>query len=189
MPRVRSRSFSQALHLGLCWVALLFLIEFADLLLRQEHALTLDGLGIVPRTAPGLLGIVFSPLLHADFAHLVANAIPLLVLLTLLFWGRHYHPWVTLPTVWFVSGLGTWLVGRPNSLHIGASSIVFGLVAYLIVAGILMRRWRSAFIAIFVFLGFGGIFYGVLPQPGPISWEGHLCGSLAGLFAARQNRG
>jgi membrane associated rhomboid family serine protease len=189
MPRARSRSFSQAFHLSCSLVALLFLIEFADLLLRQHHALTLDGLGIVPRTGPGLLGIAFSPLLHADFTHLVANAIPLLVLLTLLFWDRHYHPWATISTVWFVSGLGTWLIGRPNSLHIGASSIVFGLVAYLILAGILMRRWRSALIAIFVFFAFGGIFYGVLPQSGPISWEGHLCGSLAGLFAARQNRG
>ena len=189
MARVRSRSFSQALHLSLWLVALLFLIEFADLLLRQQRALTFDGLGIVPRTGPGLLGIAFSPLLHADFTHLVANALPLLVLLTLLFSDRHYHPWSTISTIWFASGLGTWLIGRPDSLHIGASSIVFGLVAYLILSGFLMRRWRSAFIAIFVFLAFGGIFYGVVPQPGPISWEGHLCGSIAGLFTANQNRG
>lgn len=187
MPRARSRSFSQALRLSLTLIALLFVIEFADFLLRQHHALTLDGLGIVPRSVTGLIGIAFSPLLHADFTHLTANAIPLLILFTLLFWDRHYHPWSTLATVWLVSGLGTWLIGRPDSLHIGASSIVFGLVAYLILAGLLMRSWRSAVIGILVLFAFGGIFYGVLPQPGPISWEGHLCGALAGLFAARQN--
>jgi membrane associated rhomboid family serine protease len=187
MSPARSRSFNQALHLSLTFVAFLFLIEFVDLLLRQHHAFTLDWLGIVPRSIPGLLGIAFSPLLHADFTHLIANALPLLILLTLLFWDRHYHPWATLSAVWFVSGFGTWLIGRPGSLHIGASSIVFGLVAYLILAGLLMRRWRSAFIAILVFFVFGGIFYGVLPQSGPISWEGHLSGAIAGLITARRN--
>jgi membrane associated rhomboid family serine protease len=168
-------------------VALLGIIEFADLLLRQQHALSLDGLGIVPRTASGLVGILFSPLLHAAPAHLAANAVPLLILLTLLFWDRHYHPWLTLAIVWFFSGLGTWLIGRGDSIHIGASSIVFGLVAYLILAGLLMRSWRSVLVAVLVFVTFGGIFYGVLPQPGLISWEGHLCGALAGLLAAKQN--
>jgi membrane associated rhomboid family serine protease len=187
MSRARSRSFRQALHLGLSLVAFLFLVEFADLLLRQHLALTLDWLGIVPRSVPGLLGIAFSPLLHADFTHLIANALPLLILLTLLFWDQHYHPWATLSTVWLVSGFGTWLIGRPDSLHIGASSIIFGLVAYLILAGLLMGRWRSALIAILVFFVFGGIFYGVLPQSGPISWEGHLSGAIAGLYAAKRN--
>jgi membrane associated rhomboid family serine protease len=191
MPRhrARSRSFNQVVRLSFLMVLLLFLVEFMDRLLRHHQGLTLDGLGIIPRSIPGLLGIVFSPLLHADLTHLTANAVPLLILLTLLFWDRHYHPWTTLATVWLVSGFGTWLIGRPDSLHIGASSIIFGLVAYLILAGVLLRRWRSAFIAIGVFIAFGGIFYGVLPQAGPISWEGHLCGTVAGLFAAKRRQG
>jgi membrane associated rhomboid family serine protease len=163
-------------------------VEFADHLLRQRKDLTLDLFGIVPRTLPGLAGILFSPLLHANFAHLAANAIPLLILLTLLFWDRRYRPWSTLTSIWLVSGLGTWLIGRSGSIHLGASSIVFGLVAYLILAGVLLRSWRSALIAILVCLAFGGIFYGVLPQAGPISWEGHLCGAIAGLAAAWSNR-
>lgn len=65
--------------------------------------------------------------------------------------------------------------------------MVFGLAAYLIVSGLLMKSWRSAFVSLFVFLAFGGIFYGVLPQPGPISWEGHLCGAAAGVMAAGRN--
>ena len=145
-----------------------------DLILQREKRVTLAGFGIVPRTVPGLAGIAFSPLLHASPAHLLANALPLFVLLVLLFCDRHYYPVLTLSSIWFFSGLGTWLIGRGNTVHIGASSIIFGLVAYLIVAGFLMRSWRSAIVAIVVALAFGGIFYGVLPQTGPISWEGHL---------------
>jgi membrane associated rhomboid family serine protease len=162
--------------------------EIVDHLLRQQKGLTFDALGIVPRTLPGLAGVLFSPLLHANFTHLAANAVPLLVLLTLLFWDRHYRPWPTLASIWIVSGLGTWLIGRGGSIHIGASSIIFGLVAYLIVGGLLVRSWRSAFVALLVLLAFGGIFYGVLPQTGPISWEGHLCGAVAGCAAAWSNR-
>ncbi len=188
MSAKRQRTFRQAANLGSVLVAWLCVLEFVDHLLRQQKGLTLDGFGIVPRTVPGLAGILCSPLLHANFAHLAANAIPLFVLLTILFWDRRYRPWSTLASIWLVSGFGTWLIGRGGSVHIGASSIIFGLVAYLIVAGLLMRSWRSAMIAFLVLLAFGGIFYGVLPQEGPVSWEGHLCGSLAGVAAAWSNR-
>ena len=146
--------------------------------------LNLSQLGIVPRTEAGLPGILFGPLLHANLHHLLANALPLFVLLLLLLSNRAYHPYGTLAFIWLASGLGTWLIGRGNAVHIGASSVIFGLAAFLIVAAFLMRSWRSAFVAIFVFLFYGGIFYGVLPRNGPISWEGHLCGAVAGVIAA-----
>ena len=88
--------------------------------------------------------------------------------------------------IWIASGFGTWLIGRP-SIHVGASSIIFGLVAYLILAGVLAGRWRSFLVGIAVFLLFGGIFVGVIPQSGPVSWEGHLSGAIAGLWAATRN--
>lgn len=144
-------------------------------------------LGILPRTPQGLLGVVFGPLLHANAAHLLANAAPLLLLLTLLFWDRHYRPGGTLASIWIASGLGTWLIGRGGAVHIGASSIVYGLVTYLVVAGFLMRSWRAAGVALLVLFLYGGLIYGALPQPGPISWEGHLCGMIAGVWAARRN--
>jgi len=187
MAKSHFKSFGEATQTSAFLVSILFLIEFADLILRHERHITLSGLGIVPRTVPGLVGIAFSPLLHASPAHLLANALPLFILLILLFWDRHYYPVVTLSSIWFFSGLGTWLIGRGDTVHIGASSIIFGLVAYLIAAGFLMKSWRSAIVAMIVFICFGGIFYGVLPQAGPISWEGHLSGALAGIWAAKRN--
>ncbi len=184
---VKTRSFRQAAFTSAGFVGLLFVLEAIDRSLQITRGLTLDGMGILPRTVVGLQGILFAPLLHANTAHLLANSLPLLVLLTLLYWDRHYHPWTTMVTVWVAAGLGTWLIGRGGTFHIGASSVVFGLAAYLIVSGFLMKSWRSAFVSLFVFVVFGGIFYGVLPQPGPISWEGHLCGSVAGVLAAGRN--
>jgi membrane associated rhomboid family serine protease len=187
MPKSHFKTFQEAIQTSLFMISALFVVETADLILRQQTSRTLTGYGIVPRSVPGLMGIVCSPLLHAGPAHLLANALPLFILLVLLFWDRHYYPGLTVCSIWFFSGLGTWLIGRRGAVHIGASSIIFGLVAYLIVAGFLMRSWRSAIVAVIVLLVFGGIFYGVLPQQGPVSWEGHLSGALAGIWAAKRN--
>src|SRR5438552_1452986 len=190
MARSHFKTFRESVQTSALMVSVLFLVEVADLILRREQALTLAGFGIAPRTVPGLAGIVFSPLLHASPAHLLANALPLFVLLVLLFWDRHYYPVLTLSSIWFFSGLGTWLIGRGNDdsrpiVHIGASSIIFGLVTYLIVAGFMMKSWRSAIVAVLVLIAFGGLFYGVMPHAGPVWWEGPLPGARAGGGPAR----
>jgi len=184
MAKSSGRTFQQAAWISCNLVAIMFWVEIADQVFQFYGGMSLKWLGITPREPAGLIGVLACPLLHGSWGHLMANALPLLVLLVLLFWGRHRHPWVTLWTIWIVSGLGTWLIGRPDTLHIGASSIVFGLVSYLITCGFLARSWRSAFVALLVFLAFGGIFYGILPQQGAVSWEGHLSGALAGLITA-----
>jgi membrane associated rhomboid family serine protease len=174
--------FARAVLISTLFIGLLFLVRGMDVLLNLHF----ERFGIVPRTVSGLVGIFFSPLLHGNMHHLLANSVPLFVLSVILLSNSKYHPYASLLFIWVVSGLGTWLIGRRNSVHIGASSIVFGLAAFLIVAGLTMKSWRSATIAIFVFLFYGGIFYGALPQSGPISWEGHLCGMLAGAWRARR---
>ena len=67
------------------FVALLYVIELVDQLTGNR----LDRDGIRPLAADGLWGIVFSPLLHAGWAHLVANTVPALVLGFLVTAGRH----------------------------------------------------------------------------------------------------
>jgi membrane associated rhomboid family serine protease len=185
MAQRRRTTLPQASQASLSFVFLLVFVQLGDLLLQlSQPDMTLKGFGIRPREPLGLIGVAFSPLLHGDWLHLAANAIPLSVLMTLLFWDRRYHPSSTLILIWLLSGLGTWAIGQPGTLHVGASSLVYGLAAYLTLAGLLMRSWRAFFIALVVALTFSGIWYGALPQDGPVSWEGHLCGGVAGLLAA-----
>lgn len=148
----------------------------------------LNSFGIWPRTLWGLIGILFSPLLHYNDAHLTTNGISLLLLLTILFLHREYRPDLAFLAIWIFSGLGTWLIGRP-AIHIGASGVIYGLVTYLITAAWWLRSWTSFFWSIAILFLYGGIFYGALPQPGIISWEGHLSGAIAGVIVAwRQHR-
>jgi len=183
MAARRSYQLAEALQLSAFLVGLLYVIWVVNLIFH----LGLNRFGIVPRTGFGLVGIAFSPLLHASFAHLIANSIPLFVLLAVVFSDSHYYPARTLALIWVGSGLGTWIIGRGDSVHIGSSSIIFGLVVYLMVTGVLMKSWRSALIALVVFFVFGTTLLGVLPHAGPLSWEGHLCGAAAGFWAARHN--
>jgi len=147
-------------------------------------------LGIEPRVIHGLDGMLFAPLLHGDIGHYLSNAMPMIVLLGLLFANSNYKPWRSLGIVWLLGGLGTWLIGRPGSTHIGASIVIFGLVAFLIVASFALRSWRSAVVSAVVLFFYGGIFLGVLPPllnsslQEKISWEGHLSGAVAGVIAA-----
>ena len=189
MAKTNTRRFQGAARVGAGFVALLVFVQLADLLLQlKDPGTSLQGFGIRPREPVGLVGVVFAPLLHGNWPHLAANAVPLLVLLTFLFWNPRYHPTAALISIWILSGLGTWCLGRAGTLHIGASSLVYGLVAYLMLSGILLRSWRAFLVALFVGLAFSGIWYGILPQDGPISWEGHLSGAIAGLLAARRRR-
>jgi membrane associated rhomboid family serine protease len=185
MNQTNRGGWSQAVETSALLVGLIFLVE----LLKWVLPFSLNGFGIVPRTVPGLIGVVCSPLLHLDAKHLMANAVPLFVLLVLLFGDRGYHPEWTLVLIWIVSGFGTWLIGRDGTVHIGASSIIYGLVVYLIASGWWMGNWRSILVAVLVLFFYGGIFYGVLPQRGLVSWEGHLAGAIAGWWAARRNHG
>ena len=147
-------------------------------------------LGIEPRKIGGLDGVLFAPFLHGDLGHYLSNALPMIVLLGLLFANRNYRPVQSLAIVWTLGGLGTWLIGRPNSTHIGASIVIFGLGAFLICAAFFLRSWRSAAVSTVVLFLYGGIFLNVLPpllnssMRENISWEGHLSGAIGGAIAA-----
>ncbi|MCU0228481.1 MAG: rhomboid family intramembrane serine protease [Bryobacterales bacterium] len=150
--------------------------------------LNLRGLGIAPRSVGGLVGILFAPLLHANLYHLAANTVPLFVLMLLLVLqaGRNWvQPFVL---IWLGTGIGTWVIGRGGAVHLGASGIVYGLLTYLIAAGIYHRHWRSMLIAGFVFLTYGGLLWRIFPSTWFVSWESHLCGAVVGVLVASLGR-
>jgi len=161
-------------------VAVIWLIFVLDLVLP----VALNAWGLIPRELPGLVGIATMPLLHADFAHLTGNTIPLLVLLCLLA-GSRADSRATVAVIWVLGGGLLWIIGR-SAVHIGASGLINGLTAFLIVAGALERRLISIIVAILVGVIYGGtLLSGVLPTAGPdVSWDGHLAGAIAGACVA-----
>ena len=141
-------------------------------------------LALLPRRADGLPGVIGMPFVHRSWAHLLANSGPLLVLGALvLFRGVRYYLAVTAGII-LVGGIGVWLLGR-DAAHIGASGLVFGLAAFLVVRGLYERRPGSTVIALLVFVFYGGLIWGIVPQGDGTSWEAHLFGLLAGIAAAR----
>lgn len=171
---------TEAAQMSCVIVGILFIVFLLNGMVRMR----LNQFGIQPRTLHGLIGILISPFLHASPSHLTANASALLVLLFILFLNRKYRAEETLLIIWFGSGLGTWLIGRP-SIHIGASSIIYGLIVYLIAAGWWMKGWRPVITALVVFFLYAGAVYGILPRDGAVSWEGHLSGAVVGWLAAK----
>jgi len=148
-----------------------------------DWVLPLEQLGLVPRTAAGLVGIVAMPFLHADFAHIVGNTIPLLVTLLLLAGSRANSGQIVLLIV-LLGGIGLWLFGR-EARHIGASGLVFGLIAFHVFAGIFERRIMSILLSVVVGVLYAGtLFRGVLPMQPGVSWDGHLIGAIAGALVA-----
>lgn len=170
------------------FVALLYLVELVDQLSDGR----LDRNGIRPLEADGLWGIVVAPLLHAGWGHLVANTGPALVLGFLVtLTGLSRFLWAT-AIVWIVGGFGTWLIGNLGSScgetdHIGASGLIFGWLTFLLVFGFFIRSVWQILTGIAVLLVYGGILWGAVPVLGVcggVSWQGHLCGAVAGVLAA-----
>ena len=165
-------------------IAAFMLLLFATHLVNLVTGMWFTRFGILPRSAVGLRGIVFGPLLHRDWSHLIANAAPLAGLLCIMAFSGWRALWPNTAAIWLISGTAVWLVGRPNSVQIGASGIIYGLAAFLIALGWLHRDAKSALGALLVIFLYGGIVWGLLPSKPGVSWEGHLCGALAGILVA-----
>lgn len=159
---------------------LLYVIEFIDALMDHR----LDQWGIEPLTLNGLWGILFAPLLHANWEHLAANTLPLLVLGFLVLLSGIARGLAATGIIWVVAGVGVWFTGGQNTLHIGASGIVFGWLAYLLVRGFFTRKIVQMLIGIVVFLIYGSLLWGALPGTPGVSWQGHLFGAIGGVLAA-----
>ncbi len=169
---------------GLVTAALLALIWLQELTDQLAFGGSLDAYGIVPRHLSTLPHIFTAPFLHADFAHLIANTLPLGVLAFLnALRGAARFVLATLIIVG-VGGVLVWLLARGGN-HLGASELVFGYFGLLLASAWHDRRPASIALALLALLVYGGALWGVLPRDAQVSWESHLFGLLAGGLAAR----
>jgi membrane associated rhomboid family serine protease len=163
------------------FLAVLWGLELVDIVLGQP----LNAFGIRPRTTVGLVGVVLHPLLHGGLGHLLGNTIGILIFGWMLMLREESHFYVVTAMTWLACGLGTWLVGAGDSVHIGASGLVFGYFGHLLFAGFFERRVGSILLSLFVLFAWGGMIFGVLPGQQGISWECHFFGFLAGALSAK----
>jgi membrane associated rhomboid family serine protease len=178
---MNKEGYGRALQLLLAMVLLMWGLEVVDAVLDNR----LDRYGIEPREVDGLDGVVAAPFLHVGFGHLAANTVPFVLMgAVIAFEGPLRLLGVTAVTA-VVSGLGTWLIAPADTIHLGASGVVFGYATYLIARGWFNRRVAEIAIGVAVALLWGGVLLaGLEPQEG-ISWQGHLFGAIGGVVAAR----
>jgi membrane associated rhomboid family serine protease len=172
--RFRQALAGVALYIGLLWV-----IELLD----SGFALHLTRFGVFPRTGHGLWGVMFAPLIHGSWQHLISNSLALLVLGVVLLYGYPRASRSVIALVWLGSGLGVWLFAR-GSYHFGASGLAHGLMFFIFVSGILRRDRLSIALSLIVFFLYGGMVATIFPQQPGISHESHFFGAVMGVIAA-----
>ncbi|KVP75189.1 rhomboid family intramembrane serine protease [Burkholderia ubonensis] len=173
---LRSRATSLVLFVGSIWA-----VSCLGFIFPLKHAL-----GIEPRSLTGLLGILTAPWAHAGFGHLMANTVPLLVLGWLAMLPRQEGFWQAIVGGALGAGFGAWVLGGPNTVHIGASGLVFGLFGFILARGFYARRLVDIAVALPAAALYGvSMFMGLLPVYPGVSWQSHLGGAIGGVLVAR----
>ena len=152
-------NFRLAARIALGFVALIWLIE----VLNWALDLDLGRFGVRPREFAGLPGILLAPLLHGGFAHLSTNSLPLLVLGTGMLYLYPNSALKVIPAVYLGPGIAVWLFAKASSVHVGASGLVYGLVSYIFVAGVIRRDRRAIAASLLIAFLYGSLVWGVLP--------------------------
>ncbi len=139
--------------------------------------------GVLPRKFNGLIGILFSPLIHSDVNHLLSNSLPVIILCLLIFNFYSQIAKKIFIYLYFISGLWLWCIGR-ESFHIGASGLIYAMASFLFFSGILRKNSQLSAVALLVIFIYGGLFWGLFPIHKNVSWEGHLTGFIAGILVS-----
>lgn len=171
--------FKYSLLIPAVIVACLWLVK----IIEDSYGFSFAEFGILPLQAEGLRGIIFSPIIHSSYSHLLSNSVPFLVLTFALLYFYRNLAYRILFLIYILSGFCVWLGGR-ESYHIGASGIVYGLASFLFFSGVFRKDANLLTISIIVVFLYGSMFWGIFPIVPGISWESHLWGSASGLMLA-----
>jgi len=175
IAHLKAKLISTAIIIGVIWLFFLISLIFPGL----------ANYGIIPRSSGGLVGILLSPLLHADFGHLLSNTIPLSVFIFVLLIFYERMAFGVIAGSVLIGGLLVWIIAR-DANHIGASGLIYSLAAFLITSGLIRKKWMLLLVAVILGIGYSGLIWGIIPGiAGPnVSWEAHLCGASAGVALA-----
>ena len=156
-------------------------------LFKWEFDLNMYLGGIYPRAIKGMPGILTSAFIHDNLKHLLANTPSFLILAWCLYYFYKDIANRVLLFLYFLSGVMTWIVGRP-AYHVGISGVIYALAFFIFFSALFRKNMRLSAVALIIVFIYGSMFWNLLPvteyvNP-KISWEGHLCGAFAGIIAA-----
>jgi membrane associated rhomboid family serine protease len=163
--------------------ALLLAVMWGCFLVEEFLNIRIRNYGMHPRSLEGIAGVFSMTFLHADWKHIAQNSLGLLVMNSMLFYFYRNISFKVLLILIFGSGLLLWLIGR-SSNHIGASMLIYGEWAFLLVSGIIRKHPNLRGVALLVALYYGSLIWYIFPVDQKISWEGHLSGFVIGLLCA-----
>jgi len=139
--------------------------------------------GVYPRRWSGLQGILFSPLIHGGWKHLINNSMPVFLLSLALFYFYRDIAYKIWGLIYVIGGILLWGVGR-EAYHIGASGLIYGLAAFLFLSGFIRRVRSLTAISLLVVFWYGSMWWGLLPIDFDVSFEAHITGAVSGLILA-----
>ena len=181
--KAERRKFLGSLIVPLIIVAVMWVVKITEV----SFGINLSRFGVTPHSVEGLVGILTLPFLHANWEHLLSNSVPILVLGTALYYCYPTLANRVLLITYLSSGLLTWCIGNPESTHIGASALVYGLNLFLIASGFIRGNRMLIVISLIMVFLYGGFIWDMIPSiaiPQNISWEGHLSGAIIGVLLA-----
>ena len=168
-----------AVRFGTYLVALLLTIH----IFKYSSGLSLTQWGVFPREVNGMIGVITSPLVHGSWGHLVSNCVPLLVTTSIIHFFYKRVAVSSFFLIYFLTGAAVWMFGR-SVYHIGASGVVYGLIAFIFWTGVFRRNVKSIVLSLVVIILYAGYLEGIVPFQEGISWESHLLGAVVGLIIA-----
>ncbi len=173
------RNFALAMRLTSGFIAVMWAVFLFDTI----AGLDLARFGLRPRDGVGLLGLATTPLLHAHLAHIASNTVPLFIGGVAMLFLYPNSALRALPVMYVGSAAVAWVFARPNT-HIGASGLVYAILAFVFVSGVLKRDLRSVGVSLMIWFLYGSMLWGVLPVNASSSWELHASGMIIGVILA-----
>ena len=163
--------------------ALLMLIQ---MVLQELYKYDFSPFAIQPHKIEGLAGILCGGFIHGDWSHFISNIIPFL-LFSIGMFIYYKFAFKTLISIMLLTNFYVWIIGEPNTFHVGISGLIYGLASFHITSAILRKEKRIIAFAMLIIFLYGSLIWGFFPEFFPqlkISWESHLMGFITGIIFA-----
>ena len=179
MDKEEKKKLIDGVYLAVPFILIILIIKLVEI----SFDLSFASYGLYPRRLSGLPGIILTPLLHKDLMHLFNNAVPLFVSIVGIFYFYRKVSYQIFIIIYLVTQFLIWIFAR-DSYHIGASGLVYGLMAFLFFASAFSNNKNMLALSLILIFAYGAMFWGILPVENNVSWESHLIGAIVGFGVA-----